>query len=870
MPTEKSCPWAWSAAPWRRIHKEPDSRNAIRQHGDAGLTTSSGGKPPHSKSRVTSRSGLFPGCRGTSCYNSALVLDFVYALRGLRKNPGFTGVAVLTLALGIGANTAIFAVLDPLLLRKLPVVHPDELVLLGSAGSLETLHSAELSTFKTYRDHNQVFSGVIAFDSIAEAAFLRDGSAVPVRGAVVSGNYFTLLGVRPHLGRLLVTDDDRGPAGSPLLVLSYDCWQREFASDSQIAGKTVSLDNRTYTIVGVTPAPFVGTVIGESPDFYIPLSQRNPGWVTIMARLNPGVTLAQAQAGMEPLFRETVRQSRVPPVEIEQAMARLILTPAARGVDESTERFALPARILAGVVVLVLLIACSNVANLLLARGIARSREITVRLAMGAGRWRLIRLLLIESALLATMGAAAGVVAGRWAGALLADALSTEQTPVVLAASGANRMLIFTIVVLGASVLLCGLAPALAATRVDLAAGLKIQNAGLSGQSWRSRLSKVLVVTQVALSAMLLAGAGLLLRSLVNLQTLDTGFHRHSILLVSLRASPARPRTQGPAFYAELVERAKHLPGVRAASLSTSTPMGYKHYGINVAIEGEPQRPSDQSHIFFTSVMPGYFETMGIPLLAGRDFTPHDASASVVIINRAMARQYFGEQNPIGKRFRFVEGNRPPMEIIGIAADSKYHDLREQAYPYCYVPRSAGYSGGTLEVRATGNAAKLAGPLRELVHSLDRSEAVTSIRTLGEQVDESILAERTITALCGAFAALALALASVGLYGTLASSVARRTSEIGVRMALGARAPDVIRMIVAEGLALVSAGIALGVAGGIVLTGAASTLLFGVAPSDPWTYATVTAILAASAGAAAYIPARRASKLDPMIALRCE
>ena len=798
------------------------------------------------------------------------MLDFVYALRGLRKNPGFTGVAVLTLALGIGANTAIFAVLDPLLLRKLPVLHPDELVLLGSAGSLHSIQGAELSAFQTYRDHNQVFSGVIAFDSISEAAFLREGNAVPVRGALVSGNYFTVLGVRPYLGRLLVEDDDRPPAGSPLLVLSYDCWRREFASDPQISGKTVLLDNRPYTIAGVTPAPFVGAVIGESPDFYIPLSQRNPGWVTIMARLKPGVTLEQAQAGLEPLFQETVRQSRLPPVEIQQAMARLILSPAARGVDESTERFALPARILAGVVVLVLLIACSNVANLLLARGIARSREITVRLAMGAGRWRLIRLLLVESALLAAMGAAAGVVAGRWAGALLVTTLSTEQTPVVLAASGANRLLLFTIVVLGGSVLLCGLAPALAATRVDIAGGLKVQNAGLARQSSRSRLSKVLVVTQVALSAMLLGGTGLLLRSLVNLQTLDTGFNRHSILLVSLRPSAARPRAQGQAFYAELVERAKQLPGVRAASLSTSTPMGYRHYGINVAIEGEPQRASDESHIFFTSVLPGYFETMGIPLLTGRDFTPQDATASVAIINRAMTRHFFGDQNPIGKRFRFVEGNRPPMEIIGLAADSKYHDLRERPYDYCYVSRGPGSSGGTLVVRATGDAAKLAGPLRELVHSLDRSETVTGIRTLSEQVDESILAERTITALCGAFAALALALASVGLYGTLASSVARRTSEIGVRMALGARAPDVIRMIVLEGLALVSVGIALGIAGGIALTGAASKLLFGVAPSDPWTYATVTAILAASAGVASYLPARRASKLEPMIALRCE
>lgn len=799
-----------------------------------------------------------------------LVLDFVYALRGLRKDPGFTGVAVLTLALGIGANTAIFGVLDPLLLRKLPVSHPEELVLLESSGSLETLQSAELSAYKTYRENSSVFSGMIAFDSITEAALLRDGNAIPVRGELVSGNFFTVLGVRPYLGRLLAEDDDRGAAGSLLLVLGYDCWRREFASDPQISGKTVSLDNRLYTIVGVAPPEFGGAVIGESPDFYIPLSQRNPSWVTIMARLKPGVTLANAQASLEPLFQETVRQSRLPPVEIQQAMARLILTPAERGVEGNTERFALPARILAGVVLLVLLIACSNVANLLLARGIARSREITVRLAMGAGRWRLIRLLLVESALLATMGAAAGVVVGRWAGALLAAALSTEQTPVVLATSGANRMLLFTMVVLGVSVLLCGLAPALAATRVDIAGGLKVQNAGLALQSSRSRLSKVLVITQVALSAMLLAGAGLLLRSLVNLKTLDTGFHRHSILLVSLRANPARPRTQGQAFYAELVERAKNLPGVRAASLSTSTPMGYKHYGINVAIEGEPQRPSDQSHIFFTAVMPGYFETMGIPLLTGRDFTPQDATASVTIINRAMARRFFGDQNPIGKRFRFVEGKRPPMEIIGLAADSKYHDLREQPYAYCYVPRSAGHSGGTLEIRATGNATKLAGPLRELVHSLDRSETVVSIRTLSEQVDESILAERTISALCGAFAALALALASVGLYGTLASSVARRTSEIGVRMALGARGPDVVRMIVLEGLALASVGIVLGIAGGIALTGAASKLLFGVAPSDPWTYAAVTAILAASASVASYVPARRASRLDPMLALRCE
>ncbi len=788
--------------------------------------------------------------------------DFLYTWRGIRKNPGVTVVAVLTLALGIGANTAIFAVLDPLLLRELPVDRPQELVLLGTSGSLHTINSAEIGAFKIYRQHNRVFTGVIAFDSTSGYGdgvdLVRDGVALPVRGEKVSRDYFTVLGVRPQLGHLALAEHE--------VVLSADCWRREFSSDPRVVGKIVSVRGMDFSIAGVALPEFFGAVVGEAPDVYVALDRLKPEWVTVMARLKPGISIPQAEAAMDSLFQEAVKHSSLPPVEVHQAMTRFFLSPAARGVSDLREPFLLPAKILAGVVAIVLLIACSNVANLLLARGAARSREITVRLAMGASRGRLVRQLLTESAILAALGALAGILTGRWASQLLAASLSTENAPVVLHTGVTTRVLLFSIALLAVTVVVSGLAPALSATRLNLAAGLRVQNANLAGG--RSRLSKTLVLTQVALSAALLAGTGLLLRSLVNLETLNTGFNRRNILLVTTRAPANRPKAQGQVFYSQVLERVRQLPGVRAASFSASTPMGYRHYGINVRIPGEEPIPPSESHIFFTSVSPGYFETMQIPLLRGREFRPDDSG--VAVINRTMARHYFPGQDAIGKRFQFVEGNRPPFEIIGVAEDAKYHDLREEAYDYAYIARTQGSSGGALEVRAGAVTPALVASLRDTIHSLDPAETITGMRTLRAQVDESIAIDRAVAALTSTFSVLALTLAAIGLYGVLSSNVARRTSEIGVRMALGARPGDVTAMVVGEGLRVALLGVALGLGAAIALRGLLTKLLFGVAPSDPLTYVAAGALLIAVTALASYLPARRAATVDPLVALRTE
>jgi len=826
----------------------------------------------------------------------SILQDLRFAARLLWKTPGFMAVAVLTLALGIGANTAVFSVLDPLLLRKLPVRNPDELVWVHYGGTLGTSESSEMKDFQLYRSHNAVFSGVCGFSSIEPYDIDHDGRIAAARRMVVSGDYFTVLGVRALRGRLLVRDDETSGSGIPV-VLNFDYWKREFGADPRIVGKTLQLGKVVYTIAGVTPPEFLGTVVGDAPDIYLPpwditrnpahdtsqiASRGIPGWngmLKVLGRLKPGVTIDQAHASLEPLFQEMVRQSGLVPEEQRQAMAWLLVTPAGRGLSELRERFSLPARILMAVVGVVLLIACSNVANLLLSRGFARAREITVRMALGAGRQRLVRQFLTESALLAAMGAAAGLLVGAWTSRILVSSLATDRLPIVLE-SGVNiRVALFTALVLTACVFLCGLAPALSATRGDLAGRLKIQRAGLGRSFSRSRLGKTLVAIQVALSVTLLIGGGLLLHSLAKLSGVDTGFNRDQVLAVTfIGQEPSYIDPQVASFHRRLLDRAEHLPGVRSAVLSLTAPFSGRHLGINVTSDDFTVPPGDEPRVFLDEVTPGYFALMGIPLLAGRDFTAHDDANSprVAVINQTMARHYFGGSSPLGKRFRFVEGKFPPMEIVGVVADFKYDDLRKRADDSVYTSwqqmrATSRRIAGTLNIRFDGKMKQpLTASLRSLIPELDSTVAAASIKTLGESIDESLQQDRLISSLCGAFAILALALTCVGLYGTLSASVAQRTNEIGVRMALGARAADVVAMILREGMALVLAGGAIGVAGALVLTRAVSALLYGITATDPATFAGVVLLLTATALATCYAPARRASRMDPMAALRDE
>jgi macrolide transport system ATP-binding/permease protein len=816
--------------------------------------------------------------------------DVRYGLRLLGKKPGFTTLTVLTLALGIGAITAIFSIFDPLLLRKLPVPNPDELVWVNSAGTLGAAEMSEVETFYTYRDSTKVFSAVLAFSRAAPYQLSHHGRRTSAKGELVSTNYFTGLGVRPYAGRSFGEADEHVPA---TLVVSFDFWKREFDSsagaigtvlsfgDQADASRSSSVPQHSYTVVGIAPPGFFGTEVGESPDFYMPLGATDlPSqdyWqthgVTILARLKPGVSIARAQASLDPLLQEVEKTSEIPEVERQELFAHALLIPAARGLSEARTKFSLPARILMIVVGLLLLIACGNVANLLLARGLARHREITVRLALGAGRWRVVRQLLTESALLAAAGAAAGLAVGQWSSRLLVASLSTPRLPIVLRTALNGRLLLFTAIVMVLTVLFCGLVPALSATRGELAEDLKAQGNASHRSSAQSRLGQGLIVAQVALSMMLLAGAGLLLRSLLNLESFDAGFDRDKVMTVAMNGySASRTRSQIAGFYDQLLERVKQLPGVQSACYASFAPISGKEIGINVTVEGYALKPGEVANERFVGVSPAYFETMGIPLLAGRDFTPDDAhpnslsyqATTVAIINRTMARRFFDDSNPLGKHFRFVEGNRPPLEIVGVVADSKYNDLREGPTDFFYVPATH----GELQIRGSGSASTLAGALREILNSLDSSVTLVSVKTLREQVDESLHPDRLIAALCTAFSFLALTLSCVGLYGALAFHVAQRHGEIGIRMALGAHPADIFRLVVGQGMRLTMSGLILGIlaalAGGSVL----ASFLFGVKQTDPFTFLGVSVVLLSAAGLACYGPARRAMRVDPMVALR--
>ncbi len=608
--------------------------------------------------------------------------DIRFGIRTLAKNPGFTSVTVLTLALGIGANAAIFSVLDPLLLRKLPVTNPDALVLIHASGTINSEDYSEPSSYFIYRDNNSVFSGVAATANGNESpatrsgqttfSVTRNGQTTTVDGRMVSGNYFTVLGVRPFRGRLLTESDGDSASGDPVAVLSFDYWRSAFNSDEAAIGKTILIHDLPFTIVGVTPPDFFGVQVGSIPAIYLPFGTdpKNYTWVHIIGRLKPGVSMAQARVALEPVFKQAMAASSLPEIEKQQDMSRLILVPAARGISELRDQYSLPGKILMIIVGLLLLIACSNVASLLFARGAARRKEITVRLALGAGRWRLVRQLLTESALLALMGAALGLLAANWASRLLIASLTTEHSTVLLVAGLSGRVLVFTGSVLIITVLLFGLAPAFAATRGGLAQGLKVQSPGSGGAASHSWLTKSPVVIQVALSVTVLSGAGLLLHSLYNLETDDIGFDRSHVIAISFNCCAAgRTPVQSPALYDQIVAKAKSLPGVRSAGFSSYSQTS-RELGINVAVEGFAPRSVDEQHAFFNAITPGYFETLGIPILAGRDFTDQDNANApfAAIINRTMARHYFGDSDPIGKRFKFVEGKWPPIEVVGVAA----------------------------------------------------------------------------------------------------------------------------------------------------------------------------------------------------------
>ncbi len=841
--------------------------------------------------------------------------DLRYALRVFRQNPGFTAVAVLSLALGIGANTAIFSLINAVLLRYLPVRSPEQLVILAR-NPARPMTSANYPDYLYLRDNAKSYSGLIAYSGAWAWGFAAEGQPTQLAGvSLVSGNYFDVLGVTPALGRMFNAEDNNTEGAHPDAVLSHGFWMRGFGGDTGVIGRRVRINGSPFTVVGVSRAGFTGAEVGVSPDIFLPIVMMrnvNPTardwntrffwWLTAMARLKPGVSPAQANAELV-VLRERIeandpRNRRAAPSwDKDRAIRqRGVVLPGANGFAFMRNMVQKPLLILMVVVGVVLLIACANVANLLLARAAARQREIAIRLSVGAARWRLVRQLLLESVLLSVLGASAGVAFAFGGVRLLMSFAPRRGFPITLDFTPDWRVLLFLFAVALVAGTLAGLAPALRATRPEILPCLKSETAPLGFGGRRFDLRKALVVVQIALSVLLIAGAALLVRSLMNLRGLDPGFRRENVLLVSVDPALIGYKTQQvKSFYDRVVAETQRMPGVRSASAASILPLGGMRWNGDVTVEGYKRKPDERPYVDFNSVTPRFFETMGIPILLGRDFRAQDIPlvaverpekfnpameddwrgdfARVALVNETFARRYFAGQSPVGRRFSQGMEYRAgkSFEIIGVVRDARYFGLREPVEPMVYAPAWTSASERMwLCIRTTGEPAALVTHIRQKVREIDPGLWIAHVRTLEQNLDENIVQERMVATLSGLFGLLALALAAVGLYGVMAHAVARRTREIGIRMALGAPRRQVLWMVLRDALVMVAAGTAAGIPAALVLSKLVASLLFGVSPQDPATLAAAIVVLVAVAAAASWLPARRASTVDPMDALRYE
>jgi predicted permease len=831
--------------------------------------------------------------------------DLRYAVRMMAKSPGFTLIAVLSLALGIGGNTAIFSLMNAVMLRSLPVAEPDRLLLFGKGrwtGITDGMpdRSWQLFSYPFYRDvqhKSEVFSGVAAMMSLPNdmrALVSGNPESEPLHARLVSGTYFEVLGVKPAIGRTFSDAEDQVPGGNPVAVMSHSWWQRRFAQDPSVLGKTLTVGSTIFKIIGVAAPEFFGTTVGESPDVWIPMAmnaQLPPGWggdkalteplfqcLDILARLKPAVTAAQASAQVNLLFKQNLRvvagsnPSQKTLADIRRASIEL--TPGGRGLSQIRQQFSMALRFLMAAVGLVLLIACANIANLLLARAAGRQREIAVRLSLGAGRLRLIRQMLTESMLLSLLGGIAGVVFAAWAGRLLVNMVSSGAEPIPLRVAPDARVLLFTTLLSVATGILFGLAPALRATRVDLSAPLKEGRAGALSRS-RNRLAQALIVSQVATSAVLLIGAGLFVRSLVNLRNVDTGFNKENVLLVETDKTALGYKDDDPrltSVYRQVEQRIAETPGVRAASFSMFTfQMGASTDDIYP--NGRPAPPENQREIHQNTVGPAFFAAMGLPLTLGRAFDRNDTpqSPKVAIVNETMARLFFPGESPLGQRFGHSPKSSGEYEIVGVVKDAKYESLREKPTPMAFYPDAQDVKFlGSLIVRYTGDDRALVPAIRRAIADTNRDLPITEVHSLAEQVDGSLVGDKLTARLSSFFGLLALTLASIGIYGVLSYAVARRTSEVGLRMALGAPRATVLWLVMRDVLGPVIIGLAIGVPAALASSRLVSGMLYGLPSVDPLSIATAAVVLIAVAGLAAYLPARRASRVDPCVALRYE
>jgi predicted permease len=826
--------------------------------------------------------------------------DLRFGARMLLKNPGFTLIAVLSLALGIGANTAIFSLLDAVLLKSLPVQEPEKLVLFGNGvdTGLNTgfpNKSWDLFSYPFYQEAQQrqeVFTEVAAILNNPRSPY----GVVNIRGAsgeaeklnlqLVSGTYFSVLGVQASLGRTF-TDADEQMGGSPVAVVSYDWWQRRLGGDPAVVGATISARQTVYTIIGVAPREFFGTTVGWAPDLWAPLAleEQSPSslWsgrhnkerqsLYLIARLKNGVPAEQASAAVNVLFKQSLQERAGPQPSPErlQAIQRasIELTPMARGLSTLRREFSLSLRILMAVVGLVLLIACANVANLLLARATTRQKEFAVRLAVGAGRTRLIRQLLTESLLLASLGGIAGVLLAWRLSRLLVLMASARAEALPLDVTPNARILGFTLLASLLSAVIFGAAPALRAARIEPNAALK-GGKGAPQTTSQSPLGKALVVAQVALSLVLLVGAGLFVRTLINLQNQPTGFKQENVMLFQLYTFMlGYEYAQYAPLMREIEEKVKAVPGVQAASFSTFV-FNQAQWTSRIFTDG-PEQPEGQRSARQSLVGTDYFTTMGIPLIAGRSFNQHDTGASqrVAIISETMAARFFPNGSPLGKRFGTTDRPQKDLEIVGVVKDAKYGTIAEQMRPMAYYPHAqVPQPLENFVVRFSGAPEAIVPQVRQAIKQVNGALPVDEVVSLSEFIGRSLTRQKLVARLASFFGLLALLLACIGLYGVLSYSVARRTNEIGIRMALGAHRRNVLWLALREAFTLVVIGVVLGLAVSLAAARIASTLLFDVKPNDPLTITLATLLLLAVATFAAYLPARRAARVDPMIALR--